>query len=82
MVKVENLVSVNFLKNITSFGVKNILGHTPQVRVPLKPSIGNFEYPRLLAQDVVELSPAAQNIAKTAENPITSKKNKKAAKGS
>ena len=78
MVKVENLVSVNFLKNITSFGVKNILGHTPQVRVPLKPSIGTFEYPKLLAQDVVELSPAARNIAKTAENPITSTAIKKA----
>ncbi len=51
------MVSINFLKNITSFGLKNILGHTPPIRVPLKPTNEIIEYPRLLTQDVVEFSP-------------------------
>lgn len=57
------MTSINILKNIHSLCLKNISGHTPPIKIPLKPVAVMPKLQNSLTQDVVELSTsAARNI--------------------
>ena len=57
------MTSINILKNIHSLCLKNISGHIPPIKTPLKPVAVMPKLQNSLTKDVVELSsPAARNI--------------------
>lgn len=70
MLQVEKLVSISSLKNIYSQGLKNILGHTPPVRVPLKPNEEIIEFPRVLTHDVLQINHATPVVTPTEQTVL------------